>query len=61
MTIRRVTYRVAVTGADGCTSTYISSIGKSRSISYEKITLLSKLSWKVADCGIGVADARRDI
>lgn len=57
MTIMPRHIQVAVTGADGCTSTYISSIGKA-SISYEKITLLSKLSWKVADRGIGVADAR---
>ncbi len=43
MTIMPRHIQVAVTGADGCTSTYISSIGKA-SISYEKITLLSKLS-----------------
>lgn len=56
MTIMPRHIHVAVTDAGGCTSTFISSIGKGV-ISYEKITLLSKLSWKVADNGLGVEDA----
>ena len=57
MTIMPRHIHFAVTDSDGHSEAFIATIGKNL-ISYNVITRLSKLSWKVADCGLSPVEAR---